>query len=108
MKGENDQNLPFPLSGIFTIQLLNWKQNAHNIEQTLTFDETTPGNNRERVTTGEKAEGWGYHQYLSHDELEKSNDEEYINQDMVCFKIDFCPLPELIPQTGQFKCRHYY
>ena len=25
MKGENNQNLPFPFNGIFTIQLLNWK-----------------------------------------------------------------------------------
>ena len=107
MKGENDQNLPFPFSGIFTIQLLNWKQNAHHIEHTQTFDEDTPQKCTERVTTGEVALGWGKLQYLSHDELEESNDKEYINQDMVCFKIDFCPLPETIQQTGQFKCGPY-
>ena len=108
MKGENDQTLPFPFSGIFTIQLLNWKQNTHSIEKTVTFDKDTPQKCTKRVTTGETAGGRGKLKYLSHDELEKSNDKEYINQDMVCFKIYFCPLPELIPQTGQFKCRNYY
>ena len=106
IKGENDQNLPFPFSGIFTIQLLNWKQNAHNIEETLAFNKTTRRECTERVTTGKTTQGKGYH--LSHYGLEKRNDKEYINQDMVCFKIDFCPLPKHIQQTGQFKCRLHY
>ena len=101
MKGENDHNLPFPLSGIFTIKLLNWKQDAYHVEKSITFDETTQEKCRERVTAGERATGRGLFDFVSLSEIENSTDEEYINKDQMSFKIQFHPLPETIQQTGQ-------
>ena len=109
MKGKNDHNLPFPFSGIFTIQLLNWKQDSHHVERMITFDEHTPLESRKKVTIGAKAtKAWGEHQYLSHQSVNldvhksKDKDKEYINLDMACFRIQFHPLPETIRQKGQW------
>ena len=97
MKGENDDNLSFPISGFFTVQLLNWKQNNNHHEKSIEFDDSTPVRCRQRVTSGEIANGWGSGGYLSHAELESSDvDREYLYEDKMCFRIEFEP----ILQTG--------
>ena len=98
MKGENDDNLSFPISGIFTVQLLNWKQNNNHHENSIVFDDSIPVECRQRVTNGEIADGgWGVPGYLSHAELESSDvDKEYLYEDKMCFRIEFEP----ILQTG--------
>ena len=61
------------------------------------LDESTPVKHRQRVTSGERADGSGYFDYLSHAELESSDvDREYLYEDKMCFKIEFEP----ILQTG--------
>ena len=97
MKGENDDNLSFPISGIFTVQLLNWKQNNNHHEKRIGFDDFTPVKYKQRVTSGEIADGSGYGGYLSHAELESGDvDREYLYEDKMCFRIEFEP----ILQTG--------
>ena len=97
MKGENDDNLSFPISGIFTVQLLNWKQNNNHLENSIEFDDSIPVKNRQRVTNGERADGRGKGGYLSHAELESSDvDRKYLYEDKMCFRIEFEP----ILQTG--------
>ena len=98
MKGENDDNLSFPISGVFTVQLLNWKQNNNHHENSIVFDDSIPVEHRQRVTSGERARGWGsYGDYLSHAELESSAvDRKYLYEDKMCFRIEFEP----ILQTG--------
>ena len=97
-KGENDHNLPFPISGIFTIKLLNWKQDTGHVVESLAFDETIPLNSSQQVTTGQMAAGWGYGDFLSHTKLmEESSDHQYLYEDKLCFQILFEP----INQTGQ-------
>ena len=97
MKGENDDNLSFPISGIFTVQLLNWKQNNNHHEKGVEFDESRPMLYRRRVSNGERADGWGIGGYLSHAELESSDvGRKYLHEDKMCFKIEFEP----ILQTG--------
>ena len=87
MKGENDDNLSFPISGIFTVQLLNWKQNNYHHENSIVFD----------VTSGERADVRVIGGYLSYAELESSDvDREYLYEDKMCFRIEFEP----ILQTG--------
>ena len=92
MRGENDHTLPFPISGIFKIQLLNWRQNSGHFEKIMQFDESVPERYRLQLTTGEEAaECYGLGGYLSHDELENSSDKEYIHNNTLCFKIQSEP-----------------
>ena len=95
MKGENDDNLSFPISGFFTVQLLNWKQNNNHHEKSIEFDDSTPVEYRQRVTSGEIAGGWGSGGYLSRAELESSV-RKYLYEDKMCFRVEFEP----ILQTG--------
>ena len=98
MKGENDYNLPFPFSGIVTIKLLNWKQDTGHVVKSVRFDETTPLESRQQVTTGQMADDcWG-DDLLSHTELmEERSDHQFLYEDKLCFQILFDP----INQTGQ-------
>ena len=97
MKGENDHNLPFPFSGIFTIKLLNWKQDTGHVVKSVVFDETMPLKYRRQVTTGQMANGWGC-DFLSHTKLMgESSDHQYLYENKLCFQILFAP----INQTGQ-------
>ena len=95
MKGANDNNLQFPMTGIFTVQVMNWKGDIQHFERFIQFDDYTPVNCRERVVTGERAVGWGAH-LMSHNELTSSN-KQYLHEDKMCFKMRYEPLP---PQTG--------
>ena len=102
MKGENDHNLPFSFSGIFTIKLLNWKQDTGHVMKSITFDETTSLEYRQQVTIGNWATGRGYNgfggDFLSHTKLmEESSDHQYLYEDKLCFQILFQP----VNQTGQ-------
>ena len=97
MKGENDQSLPFPFSGIIVIKLLNWMQDAKHVEDSLPFDEATLVKYREQLTTGQMITGPGY-DILPHTKLmEESSDHQYLYEDKLCFQILFEP----IQQTGQ-------
>ena len=95
MKGANDNNLQFPMTGIFTVQVMNWKGDIQHFERSIQFDDYTPVERRERVVTGERADGLGKH-LMSHNELTSSN-KQYLHEDKMCFKILYEPLP---PQTG--------
>ena len=96
MKGANDNNLQFPMTGIFTVQMMNWMGDIQHFERSIEFDDDTPVKYRERVVTGERANGLGKYQFISHNELTSSN-KQYLHEDKMCFKINFYPLP----QTGQ-------
>ncbi len=95
MKGANDNILQFPMTGIFSVQLMNWKGDNQHFQRPIQFDDYTPVHHREQVVTGERADGWGK-QFIFHNELTSSN-KLYLHEDKICFKILYEPLP---PQTG--------
>ena len=96
MKGVNDDNLQFPITGIFTVHAMSWVGDSQHFEQSIQFDDYAPIQNRVRVVTGERAKGRGFGQFISHNQLRSSN-QQYLHEDKMCFKINFHPLP----QTGQ-------
>ena len=98
IKGPNDDDLQFPLTGIFTVQLLNWKRNDQHKELPVEFDVNTPLKCRERVMVDERAECWGERQFISRDELKYGTAEQYrsYGRDKMCFKISYKPLPQII------------
>ncbi len=84
MKGEYDQELQWPINANITIQLLNWSSDSNHIQYTIDHY-TTPVEYRTRVIEGVTAlGGWGFGQFVSHSVL---NDNNYINEDKLCFKI---------------------
>ena len=92
MRGENDHKLSFPISGIFRIKLLNWRQNQGHVEKIVQFDESKPERVRLQLAKKEiAAGGCGLFDYLSHDELEDSSDKVYIHNNTLCFEIQFEP-----------------
>ena len=96
LKGENDNNLPFPIHGIFIIQLLNWKQDFKHFEKAITFDDVTPAECRVQVSSaGNGGGGWGFEDYFYHCDLKKSRGKEYLNRDMICFKVLFEPIAKM-------------
>ena len=80
------------MTGIFTVQVMNWKGDTQHFERPIEFNDYIPVQYRERVVTGKRAEGWGKQQFMSHDELTSSN-KQYLHEDKMCFKISFHPLP---------------
>ncbi len=95
MKGVNDNNLQFPMTGIFSVHAMNWKGDSQHFERSIAFDDDVLIKSRVRVVTGERAAGRGI-QFMSHNELTSSN-QQYLHEDKMCFKVTFHPLP----QTGQ-------
>ena len=82
MKGPNDDHLQFPINGLFSVQLMNWKKNTHHYQMSIGYDDDdTSLKHRERVITGERAVGSCYFQFMSHNELMSSSSEGYLDED---------------------------
>ena len=96
MRGPNDDNLQFPINGIFTVQILNWKEDNHHFEKSIAFDDNTPIECKQQVLTGDGANGLGKNEFISHNEL-LTNNSRYLDNDRMCLRISYEPLP---PQTG--------
>ena len=89
MKGENDQNLMWPLNSEITIQLLNWREDKGHVE-TIVPHYNAPIAARTRVMDGERAAGgMTVAQVLSHMELpyNADNNTEYLHNDTLCFRV---------------------
>ena len=83
-KGEYDHELQWPFNANITIQLLNWSSDSNHIQHTIAHYRA-PIECRTRVIEGVAAPGvWGSEQFVSHSVL---NDNNYINEDILCFKI---------------------
>ena len=97
MRGKNDHNLQFPFYGVFTVRLLNWKQDSNHIEKTIVFDEATPAKNKNQVNTGDQAEHHYKRKFVSLDAID-SDDELYVHEDRMIFEVQYQPLP----RSGQY------
>ena len=89
MRGEYDDELPWPFRGAITLQLLNQREDVGHIEMTVPFDDRAPDGVTGRVTRGERAsEVQGYelvhHSALDYDE---SWNTEYIKNDSLMFRV---------------------
>ena len=91
MRGPNDDNLVFPMSGIFTFQILNWKENDHHHKNSVEFDKSTPEKYRQRITDSDRGPGWGYTKFVAQSELKGNNEKLYLKDDKICVKISFEP-----------------
>ena len=89
MKGENDENLKWPLNSEITIQLLNWREDKGHVE-TIIDHYNLPLEDRTRVVEGEtKLHSGTREQFVRHQELEYNvdNNTEYLHNDTLCFRV---------------------
>ena len=89
MKGEWDNYLKWPFRGDITIQLLNQIEGKGHEENTIPFTENAPDTYAGRVTTGKRAKGWGWPQFISHQALNYyvTKKCQYLKYDCLHFRI---------------------
>lgn len=94
MKGLCDDELVWPLRGKFKVKLLNQISDSEHHSKILTYDDKTPDDNAGRVMVGEKADGWGFHRYISNEDLHKTTKFrrtnttcQYLKDDSIFFKV---------------------
>ena len=81
MKGDNDDSLTWPFTGIVTVALLNQLEDKNHHTETITF----PAHNvvSKRVTKGERGVGLGHHEFMAHSDLQ----ENYLVDDTLFFRV---------------------
>ena len=94
MKGLYDSELTWPLRGKFKIKLLNQISDSEHHSKILTYNDKTPDDNAGRVIEGEKADGWGFHRFISNEDLHKTTKFretnttcQYLKDDCIFFKV---------------------
>jgi len=94
MKGPHDDELTWPLRGKFKIKLLNQISDSEHHSKILTYDDKTPDDNARRVTESDKADGWGFHRFISNEDLHKTTKFrktnttcQYLKDNSIYFKI---------------------
>ena len=70
MQGLYDDHLKWPFRGNITIQIVNQAGDHDHIEKTFQYNDETSDVGAGRVTSGERSDGWGFHEFLPHSDLE--------------------------------------
>ena len=88
MKGENDDHLQWPFEHEVICRLLNWKRDENHVMKTAKF-KTVSKEGKERVTSGQRAAGRGWFQFLPHSSLSDGADKnpQYLYQDCLCLQV---------------------
>ena len=90
MKGRNDDNLPWPFTGEVTVTLLNQLEDENHHTDTVSFPEDSDETNERVVDDERAAEGYGWDEFISHDELDFDAEDncQYLKDDCLFFKIE--------------------
>ena len=87
MKGKNDDNLPWPFTGEVTITLLNQLEDENHHTRTISFSQDHAPSRR--VVSGERApKGYGFPQFISHNDLGAAQNYQYLNGDCLYFQVE--------------------
>ena len=87
MRGENDDNLPWPFTGTVTVELLNQLEDDNHYSDKTTFP---PDEVSQRVENKERASnGYGSTRYISHSDLGYNAKKrcQYLKNDCLYFKV---------------------
>ena len=83
MRGEFDNSLKWPFRGVISYQLLNQVDGNDHETHTLVYDDKTPNKYCNKVTKGDKSEGWGHPMCIAHSKLEP----RHLRNDTLLFQI---------------------
>ena len=87
MQGRNDDNLPWPFTGEVTITLLNQLEDENHHTDTVTFPQD-PEDNWKVVDSERAPTGYGWHKFISHNQLEVVENSQYLKDDCLYFQIE--------------------
>ena len=89
MKGSYDFHLKWPFRGDVTIHIVNQAGDHDHIEKSIPYDDLTPDRVAGRVTSGARGEGWGFHQFLAHSDLEynAAKKTQYLKNNYLIFHV---------------------
>ena len=95
MRGDNDANLKWPFKGTIKVSLLNQLEDGqHRSKMPWMPDKEVPGTSTGRVTSGERAVGWGHAQFIPHRDLGYHGDKncQFLKEDTLFIRVDsFAP-----------------
>ena len=86
MKGEYDATLTWPFDKKFTFMLIDQQENEHNRENIVRSLTSDPQNSSFARPVEEENIGWGFHEFVSHEELQKRR---YIVDDTIFVQVHF-------------------
>ena len=86
MKGEYDATLTWPFDKKFTFTLIDQQENEHNRENIVESCTSNPKLSCFARPVEEENNGWGFHQFVSHEQLQKKH---YIVDDTIFFQVHF-------------------
>ena len=91
IRGDNDDNLKWPFKGTIKVSLLNQLEDGqHYTKEPWSSDDNISVYSNGRVTEGERAAGWGYSDFISHQALNYHGDKncQYLMDDTLYFRVD--------------------
>ena len=102
LKGDNDDSLTWPFTGTVTFELLSQLEDKNHHKIMITF--LADNKSSKRVVDGERGEGWGCPQFISHTKLGYQPDKncQYLKDDTLVFRAsseapDYKPWLECTP-----------
>ena len=98
MKGENDDDLTWPVKYKCAVTFLNQLKDEGHHEHTV----NSPEDEKEcvsRVLSGEKGTGWGCTQFIAHTKLDLQEEEQcqYLKDDSLYFRVQVELIPAVKP-----------
>ena len=88
MKGPHDDELTWPLRGKFEVKLLNQISDCEHYSYTLSYDDHTNDDSAGRVIIDDKAIGWGYQKFISHEYLHMVTPRcQYLKDDCIFLQV---------------------
>ena len=99
MRGENDDNLTWPFTGVVTVELLNQLADKEHHQQVITYPEDKDDEANRRVVDAERApSGRGRPKLISHTDLScKSITRQFLKDDCLYFRVSVKPSPKTKP-----------
>ena len=89
MWGDNDDNLKWPFKGTIKVSLLNQLEDGLHLTRQLSSPYSDiPESSSGRVTEGERSEGWGNAEFVSHLDLDNDTNKQFLKDDMLFFRVD--------------------
>uniref|UniRef100_A0A1X7V5S3 RING-type E3 ubiquitin transferase n=1 Tax=Amphimedon queenslandica TaxID=400682 RepID=A0A1X7V5S3_AMPQE len=87
--GEYDDTLEWPFRGEVTVELLNQLEDKNHKKETVSFNETTRDEPRQRVREGKSSRGLGIFKFISHEQLEynPATNCQYLKDDSLYFRV---------------------
>ena len=97
MRGDNDNNLKWPFKGTIKVSLLNQLEDGqHYTKEPWSSGSDIPESHSGRVTGRERAAGWGYPCFISHQDLsyQSNKNKQFLKDNALFFRVD-CFKPQL-------------